>query len=508
LTLSTRKLASGSLLRVVNLGAQLAVSIAILPFLVSTLGDRMYGFWALAWSIIGYCGFLDFGIGAAVSRYIAGAIGAEDEKLCNRIVSNALVLYTGVAFLVVIISVVIAHMANAFVKIPDEAEIFSNVILILGANFALEFPIRVFGGVLTARLRYDIMSGLKLCTLSIRTAGILVVLCYGYGLLALAIVTAAAAIPEKMAYIYFAKKSYPVLEFNPRYLSGDTVRRLYGYGIYALLIQLTDMLKFNVDSMVIAAFVGVAAVTHYAIATSLITHFMNLIGAVMGVLLPVFSRLETEDDFARMKNAFFLSTKISICIASFVGFGLIFWGRPFIERWMGPDYLDAYPCLVTLVIGCTVGLWQAASQAILFGTSKHKFYAIANAAEATANLALSLLLVRWYGIVGVAVGTMIPMLVINLFVQPVYVCRLTGMPFQEYLNEVARTLRTVFLSLVIPGAVSIIFGAADYGRLSLVGLSSAIAYSLGIWAFAFRPHESKLIREAVFPQWFLGRAIL
>ena len=241
------------------------------------------------------------------------------------------------------------------------------------------------------------------------------------------------------------KKVILSFQFNSSYLSIGTVRTLYGYGIYALLIQITDMLKFNVDSMVIAAFVGVAAVTHYAIATSLITHFMNLIGTVMGVLLPVFSRLEAENDFARMKKAFFLSTKISVCIASFVGFGLIFWGRPFIERWMGPDYLDAYPCLVILVIGCTVGLWQAASQAILFGTSKHKFYAIANAAEATANLALSLLLVGWYGIVGVAVGTMIPMLVINLFVQPIYVCRLTGMPFQEYLNEVARTLRTVFL---------------------------------------------------------------
>ena len=374
---------------------------------------------------------MDFGVGAAVSRYIARAVGAGDEDECNRIISNALVLYSGIAVLVVTASAVVAQTATLLIESPEEVEVFSWVIFVLGVNVALEFPIRVFGGVLTAHLRYDVMSALKLGTLLMRTAGILMVLSHGYGLLALAIVTAGAALPEKAAYIYFARKSYPSYQFRSSYLSLATVRMLYGYGIYALLIQITDMLKFNVDSIVIAGFIGVAAVTHYAIATSLITHFMNLIGTVMGVLLPVFSRLESEDDFARMKKAFFLSTKISVCTASFVGFGLIFWGRPFIERWMGPDYLDAYPCLVILVIGCTAGLWQAASQAILFGTSKHKFYAIANAAEAAANLALSLLLVGRYGIVGVAVGTMIPMLVINLFVQPIYVCRLTGMPFRN-----------------------------------------------------------------------------
>ena len=463
----------------------------------------MYGFWSLAWSIIGYFGFLDFGIGAAVSRHIAGAIGAKDAKQCNRIISNALVLYSGIAGLIVIASLVTSNMANLFIKTPKEAEVFSKVILVLGLNFAFEFPIRVFGGVLTAQLRYDVMSVLKLLTLLIRTAGILFVLSFGYGLLALSIMTTFAAIPEKIAYIYFAKKSYPALQFSPTHISGDTVCKLFGYGVYALLIQFTDMLKFNMDSMVIAAFVGVAAVTHYAIATSLITYFMTLIGAVMGVLLPVFSRLEAENDITRMKKTFFLSTKISVCLSSFVGFGLIFWGGPFIERWMGPGYLDAYPCLAALVIGCTTGLWQAASQAILFGTSKHQFYAIANAGEAAANLVLSLILVRWFGIMGVAIGTMIPMLLINLFVQPIYVCKVTGMPLKEYLNEVARTIGVVFVSLMLPGALSIVYGAADYGRLMAVGVASASVYLFGIWLGAFKPHESKLILEAVIPQKFL-----
>lgn len=473
-----------------------------MPFIVGCLGDRMYGLWVLIGKIIDYYGLLDIGITAAVCRHIAGAIGARDSRQCNQVVSNALALYSGVAVLVAIATTALALMAPIFANSPEDAALFQRVIFVLGLNTAVEFPVRVLGGVLTAQLRYDIISLLKMGSLVLRVLGIVVVLSYGYGILALSLVTVASGIPEKIAFIYFAKRNYPALHISSSYLSRGTVRTLYGFGLYVFLIQMGDLFKFNVDSFVIASFVGLAAVAHYGIASTLMMHFITLMGTIMGVLMPVFSRLEGERDTAKMKKAFFLSTKIAICISSFVSFGLIAWGRFFIERWMGPYYLDAYPCLVILVIGCTISQWQSASLAILFGTSKHKFYAIANGFEAAANLGLSLLLVRWFGIVGVAIGAMAPIVVIKLFIQPIYVCRLTGMPYREYLMEVGRTIGVVFVSLIIPAAVSIIYGAAEYTRLVAVGLASGIAYLTVIWLGAFKDQESRLIREAVMPSRF------
>jgi O-antigen/teichoic acid export membrane protein len=497
---TARKLVSGSILRVLNLITQLAVSMVMLPFVVGSLGDRMYGFWALAWSIIGYYGLLDIGISAGVSRHLASAMGIKDYVQCNRIISNALALFSGVAALVMCISIIIGFLASFLVKTPEDADLFCNVILVLGFNVAIEFPAKVFTGVLTAQFRYDIMSVLKLATLILRSAGIVIVLSYGHGVLALSLVTVVAGMPEKITHFYLARHGFPQMDINTAYLSRKTVRMLYGYGIYAFLVQIGDMLRFNVDSMVIASFLNLAAVTHYGIAATLTKHFMNFIITVMGVMLPVFSHLDAENDKARMKKAFYLSTKISICIASFVGFGLIVWGKFFIERWMGPEYLDAYPCLVILVVCCTTDFWQSPSVAILFGISKHKFYAIANGAEAAANLALSLLLVRWYGIIGVALGTMIPMLVIRLLIQPIYVCRVTNIPFREYFLEMGRTLSIVCVSLIIPGALGYLYGAADYKRLLMLGVVSGILYLVGIWMFAFKPEETRILKKSIMPK--------
>src|SRR5659263_266912 len=93
------KLASGSMLRVSNLFANVIVSLLITPFVVHSLGDRMYGFWTLIGTFIGYYGLLDFGLSTAVSRYVAGAIGAQDEKECNRVITSALFIYIWVGII-------------------------------------------------------------------------------------------------------------------------------------------------------------------------------------------------------------------------------------------------------------------------------------------------------------------------------------------------------------------------------------------------------------------------
>ena len=85
-----RKLASGSVLRTVNLLATALVSILIMPFVVHAIGDRMYGAWTLVAAIIGYYGTLQIGLTPAINRYMARALGAQDHEECNRVFNTAL----------------------------------------------------------------------------------------------------------------------------------------------------------------------------------------------------------------------------------------------------------------------------------------------------------------------------------------------------------------------------------------------------------------------------------
>jgi hypothetical protein len=55
--------------------------------------------------------------------------------------------------------------------------------------------------------------------------------------------------------------------------------------------------------------------------------------------------------------------------------------------------------------------------------------------EGIANILLSLFLARRYGLIGVAMGTAIPMLVIHLLIQPWYTLRVVGLSANAYIRD-------------------------------------------------------------------------
>jgi O-antigen/teichoic acid export membrane protein len=165
---------------------------------------------------------------------------------------------------------------------------------------------------------------------------------------------------------------------------------------------------------------------------------------------------------------------------------------------MGPHYTDSYLVMALLVIGVMVALWQGPSISLLYGTSKHKIYAIFNSIEGVANLVLSLLFVRWYGMYGVALGTLVPMLVSKLFIQPVYVCRVTGIHYWTYARKTLRTLASVAVALVVPLLISIRFAAPNYKMLFMVGILSALIYGGVLWIVEFSQGETQILRRALW----------
>ena len=495
-----RKLARGSALNVINLVATAVVSVLIMPFIVRSLGDRLYGIWALVAAIIGYYGLLELGLSSAIRRYLAAAMGADNREECNRVYNTALFIYTALGAIALLVSIVLAALSPWLTRTPADASLFWKVILIVGVSVAVNFPVRVYRGVLEAHLSFDRAASLDLLALALRTALVIPLLHAGYRVVGLASATLLSNLPSAILSWYFAHREIPYLHIETQYWRRATARTLFSYSTYSFLAQVADILRFQLDSLVVASFLGLAYVTHYSIAGRLSQYFMGLIQALVGVFASVFSRREGAQDFAGMQSAFFFASKISICSASFVAFGLIAWSKPFIARWMGPQYIDSYAPLVALVTGCTFALWQTPSVALLFGISKHKFFAFMSIAEGTLNLILSLILAKYYGMLGVALGTMIPMAITKLLIQPVYVCRVSQIAYREYLAIAGRTLALVVAALIIPLWLTTQLAAPNYRALALLALLSAAAYLPVIWRFVFNAQELVWLNQAIRPR--------
>jgi O-antigen/teichoic acid export membrane protein len=484
-----RKLLSGSVLRMGNLIAAALSSFFLMPFIVHHLGDRLYGFWTLAVAFIGYYGLLDFGFSRAVSQYICIAIGRKDPAECRAVFNAALRIQSLLGVLALLVTAGIAAAAPLFCHSPEDAALFWRVIVILGVNVALSFPVRAYGGLLEAGLRFDIQSGLGIFGLALRTGLIVLAILKGGGLLALAWVTLFASMPVIVLQIWLARREAPWARIDRSPIEPKRAKSFFAYSIYTFLTVLGDILRFRLDSIVIAGLIGLAAVTHYRVASVLAQYYLEIITSLVGMIQPVLSRLYGAQDQSGLEKVLFFATRVSLCASVFIGVSLMCWGRPFITRWMGPGYKDAYWPLVALSLAVLLDVSQGPSINLLYATFNHRFYTYLNGAEALINLLCSLALAKPLGVFGVALGTLIGASLIRLVAQPLWVCKVCGLHYGDYLKFLGGTLLRCVCLMSVVIAITAWGLRPSYPWLVSSAVCATAIYAGGSWLVVFNRRE-------------------
>jgi len=480
-----RKLLSGSVLRLVNLFLSAVTSFFLMPFIVHHLGDRLYGFWSLAAAFIGYYYLLDFGFSSAVSQYLCIAIGQNNSDECRSIFNAAVRIQSFLGCLVLLLTAGIAAAAPWFCKSPEDAALFWKVIAILGVNVAISFPIRAYSGLLDAELRFDVQSGLGILGLVLRTGLTVWVITHGGGLLALAWMTLAASLPVLALQAWLARREAPWARIDRLRIDPEKIRRFFSYSIYTFLSVIGDIFRFQLDAVVIAGLIGLVAVTHYRVASVFSRYYIDIIVSVIGLIQPVLSRLHGAQDRAGLEKVLFFSIRVSMCCSVFIGFSLIFWGKPFIARWMGPQYEDAYWPLVVLSLAVLLDVSQCPSISLLYATFNHRFYTYLNGAEGVINLGFSLVLARPFGVLGVALGTLIGAFVVRVVALPLWVCRVSGLHYGEYMKFLAGIFLRCMAIMGVAIAVSAWGLRPSYPWLVSSATLATLVYAVGSFLFVF-----------------------
>ncbi|MGH9430721.1 MAG: lipopolysaccharide biosynthesis protein [Terriglobia bacterium] len=488
-------------MKTLNLVATGLVSFLIMPFVIHALGDKMYGIWSLVAAFLGYYNLIEFGLSTAVGRFIAQGLGAGDEEKCNRFFNTALAMFSIMAVLVFLASIVVAAVTPLIVKNRADAAIFWKATLILGAALAAGFPLRVFKGVLEAHLRFDRTAGLDLLTLGLRTLLVIGSVLLGYKVLGLAWATLVSGIPALVLYPYFLKRDMPFMRIARAYWHKGSARELFSFGFYSFIAHLGGILRSQIGPFIVAPFLGLAAVTHFKIASVLADYYSEMVGAIIGVFQPVFARQEGAKDFEGLKRTLFFASKVSVGLAALILFGLVALGRPFIARWMGASYQDAYPCMVLLVVGYSFAVAQRPGVYVLYALARHGFLGVLVCIEGVSNVVISILCVKRYGLTGVAMGVLIPLAFTKLVIQPIYVCRVSSIPYFEYFRVIVSAIGKIALALIVPAIIVMKFAAPNYKILFILGSLSVILYVLPVGLTAFNRDENQLFLRTFLPRW-------
>lgn len=167
---------------------------------------------------------------------------------------------------------------------------------------------------------------------------------------------------------------------------------------------------------------------------------------------------------------FFLSSKIVIVMAFFVFFNFLFLGKPFIRLWLGEKYIAAYNPLVILALSYLVAYMQAVGVNYMFSTNKHQYFAYTSIFEGISNLVLSIMFVTCFklGITGVALGTLIAILITKVLIHPFIISKILKIRAFDYYSFFIRSAILGTALFTIAGLPSIKFNINNYFEIAII----------------------------------------
>lgn len=411
------------------------VAFFLSPFLVHNLGNTTYGVWVLITSLTSYMGLLDLGIRGAVTRFVARDHARNDHVGASAAVSAALWTRQWIGLGVVTLTAAIAASLDPLFDIPDElgSEAVGACVL-AGLSVAVALVFGVFGGVLAALHRFDLLGGVVIVQNLVRAGGIVWLIRNGHGIRALAALELGVGLAMHLAQFALCRRVYPELRVSFRHPGGRHVRVLWDFSVYAFLMGLFGTLVNYTDNLVVGGFVSVAAVTFFSIGASLTEQIRHVTGSLTTTLAPLASSLEGTGEHAKLQMLLVQGTRVGLLVGLPLIVALFLRGETFICLWMGEEYGPVSGRVLQILLAARLfTVANSAGMNVALGISKHKRIAQLVGFEAAVNLILSLWLVRDFGIYGVAVGTLVPGLLVWGVLMPTYLCRAVRVPMATYL---------------------------------------------------------------------------
>ena len=410
-------------------GVEMILGLLTLPFNLHHLGAEAYGLLALTAGITVHFSILDLGYGGAMVKFVAQYRAHRDARALNEVASTIFVVFSIFGVIAYLITIGLAfNLDHVFNVTPAQAATGRWILLIIGLNVAVNFAFAVYGGVCVGFQRMDRNNVVAVITSVATAAANVIAVLMGYGVIGLVVATTSVRLAAYLAYRHNAYRVFPLLRVSPALFRRDRLREVTSFSIYASVIDWANKLNYELDELVIGVFLGPAPVAIWAVADRVISGTQRLTNQGNSVLFPVVVDSDATSRQGRLQVLLLEGTRLSLATVIPIAVVLIVLAEPFVRAWVGPAMLGAAPVIQILAFAVALRVGNATSTTVLKGAGQVRYLAMVNIATGVVNLALSALLITRFGLVGVAVGTLVPIAIASIFVIFPASCRRVGVP--------------------------------------------------------------------------------
>jgi O-antigen/teichoic acid export membrane protein/glycosyltransferase involved in cell wall biosynthesis len=460
---------------VVNYVTVAMIAIATLvttPILLHHLGVAQYGVFVVAGSTVAYLELLELGFGTATTKLVAEDAERGPEAVVRTLNTNIAVLSV-MGLVAIVIGLGIARFVPEWLNIPPSLDGRARLAFaIMAVALSISIPFDAFGGGLVAFGRLDLLSESNLVRAVGAAVGGAAAAAAGADVVVVTTVGACCGVATHYLRWRMLKRLVPNLRLSPRLVERWRLRRTSALSGWFLLRDATEVVINRLDVVVVGAVLGIRAAAVYSIGLKLAQLGIRALQPFSQLFFPRAAGLHAQGDTAGLASLLVDGTRVSLAVCMPVMLGLALLADPAIKAWVGPHYPDAVGVLIVLSIANGLSAITETAWWMLGGAGHIRATSLVSMVEAILNLALSVVLAKQLGPIGVAYGTLIGIVATRLPVAFLLAARSTELRLLDILRG----------GLVPHLAPVVVTGAVILATRDLVPVESAaiLGYGLGI----------------------------
>ncbi len=435
---------------IIGQGIGLIISFFSRIFFLKVLGSEYLGLNGLFVNILSVLSLAELGIGEAITYSLYKPLAKKDTLKCQELMQFYKKTYIIIGVTIFILGLGITPFLAYFInEMPNIKEI--NIIFILfvmntSVSYFFSYKRNLF---IADQKRYvaTIYRYIFYALLNILQIIYLIITKNYIGYLVIQILM---TLIENILISLKANKMYPYLKSkNKISLDGISKKEIIKNTKAMMMHKIGGIIVSSTDNIIISKFVGIVEVgiysNYYLVINALNIIYGQLYSSVVASVGNLYINSNKDEQYLVYKRIDFLG----FWIYSFSSICLICLLNPFIEIWIGSQYLFQF--YVVLMLAINFYVYGMRKVNLTFTEATGMFYRTRWKAiiEAIINLIVSIMLVKKLGVFGVFLGTFISSVTVCVWVEPYVLFKYVfKKSLKEYFKEYFKnTLITIIIGV-------------------------------------------------------------
>ena len=494
-----KQITGGVMLSLVSQVISILVGLVYTPIMIRILGQNEYGLYQLVQSVVNYLNLMNFGFSGAYIRYYSVAKTRNDEQEIANINGMFMKVFLFISALCLIAGVVLFLNINLLGEQLTDADyvIAKELLIIMVINMAISFPSSLYLVFMSANEKFIFQKAVGIVSNILIPVLNIPLLLMGYGSVGVVSITLFLTILRLIATVWYCARELH-MKVNMRYTDKGIFAGLLGYTFFIFLSDVVDQLNTNVDKFLLGRMLGTVSVAIYSVVFTLRHYSLILSWIIPEMFIPEANRLAIEEqDDEKLTKLFTRIGKYNNYILLLVLTGFILVGRSFVQLWVGSGYENSYYVCVILMLSGHIASIQTLGVNIQNAKNMHRTRSVVYFCIACVNVFCSIFLIRLWGEIGTALGTLFAVVIGTGLFMNYYYQKYVKLNVLYFWKEILKWTIPATLLCVMAYISTKAIVLDSWIKLLMYAIVYAIVYCILLWVYGLGKEDKALLTSTL-----------